>query len=457
MKKVMMVLLVISMVGPLWAAEKRGKLFNVKSGDISNEGVEVIRPWKTILLDKDYRGAWLVAGDLTGDGQPEIVSVRSLAEDGDNHSTASAVVHRLDGSVLWKWGNPEGKRENLWSDVACQIYDWDGDGKNEVIVSVVQDNKTWLVELEGSTGKEKRRFEIPDNSADCIVFCNLSGGERAREVLVKTRYSQIWAYSYEGKQLWTIEKPGGYMTAHQPRPMDIDGDGKDELMAGYSLLNADGTVRWTMESGDGSRFGGHLDCGRAFQMGKNPEEARIIMTFCGGNRITCADGKGKAIWSIAGKGLHYESVDIGKVCAGERGEQLVVDIPYAKWGECPIQVISGDGVILGEILTEYSRFHRLIDWTGDAVEEIIIGQDHCMFDGQGKKTGIFDMPVPEGVKAPSATEESIICAVGDMSGDGVADIIYYTNPGTVVYIYKNTKGKPSRKVPLGMGVNFTLY
>ena len=182
------------------------------------------------------------------------------------------------------------------------------------------------------------------------------------------------------------------------------------------------------------------------------------MTFCGGNRIACVDGNGKMFWNIHGSGLHYESVDVGKVCQSEPGEQIVVDIPYAKWGEVPIQIINGDGEILGQILTIYSRFHRLIDWTGDGVNEIIVGQDYCMFDGKGEKIGIFDMPLPQGEKPPSKTEESILCAIGDMTGDGVPDVIYYTSPGTVVYIYKNEKGKkPTGLAPLGTGVNFTLY
>ena len=43
-----------------------------------------------------------------------------------------------------------------------------------------------------------------------------------------------------GNLLWTVENPGGYRTAHQPFPLDIDGDGREEIMAGYALLDPDG-------------------------------------------------------------------------------------------------------------------------------------------------------------------------------------------------------------------------
>ena len=98
------------------------------------------------------------------------------------------------------------------------------------------------------------------------MFCNLTGGDRPTDVLVKTRYSQIWAYHRDGQLLWTAEMPGGQRTAHQPRPVDLDGDGRDEIVAGYALLQHDGSLRWALDDNDpafstGKRPSvGHLDC-----------------------------------------------------------------------------------------------------------------------------------------------------------------------------------------------------
>ena len=217
------------------------KLFDVRATDVPDAQVPHIRPWKTIQLDPEYRGAWIVAGDLDGDGQAEIISVRNHNQN-DTHYTSSIVVHRLDGSVMWRWGSADAGRNKLHHDVAAQVYDWDGDGNNEVIVAADQA----VIELDGRTGREKRKFSIPANASDCIVFCNVSGGDRATDILVKTRYTQIWAFDRNGKQLWTVDRPGGNLTAHQPRPIDIDGDGTDEIMAGFALLNADGSLRWRL-------------------------------------------------------------------------------------------------------------------------------------------------------------------------------------------------------------------
>lgn len=68
--------------------------------------VPVIEPWKTVHLDPEYAGEWVVLGDVDGDGEVEIVSARNVDRD-DVRYTSAVVAHKLDGSVLWRWGGPE--------------------------------------------------------------------------------------------------------------------------------------------------------------------------------------------------------------------------------------------------------------------------------------------------------------------------------------------------------------
>ncbi len=125
----------------------------------------LIRPWRTVPLDPEYSGAWVVLGDIDGDGQVEIVSARNVNE-GDVHYTSAVAAQRLDGSVLWRWGDPHIGRRGLHHDVACQIYDWDGDGAQEVMLCT----RDALVELDGATGRERRRLPIPPEATDCLVL-----------------------------------------------------------------------------------------------------------------------------------------------------------------------------------------------------------------------------------------------------------------------------------------------
>jgi hypothetical protein len=430
-----------------YAAVKPAFFDTVDRGDPAGKAPS-IQPWKRVALDPNYSGAWVITGDINGDGQVEIVSARNVNV-GDVHYTSAAAAQRLDGQVLWRWGNPNIGRRGLHHDVACQIYDWDGDGTNEVVVAA----KDCLVELDGVTGKERRRLPIPPNATDCLVFANLSGRQRATDVLVKDRYGQIWALDYSGKLLWTVRSPGGFTTAHQPIPVDIDADGRDEIMAGYAMLNPDGQIRWTLA--DAGRLGGHADCCRILRKGKTPQDWRLVVTCCGGsgNKLLAFDGNGKTQWVIGGH--HFESIDIGKIHPQRPGPQILVDLvdTNALWG------VDENGELLGQLKADYSRFHTLVDWNGDGYEEIVLPHGRGIFDFQGRRIGTFAMETQKdlyGGKPAAEGEVGNIVLRGDMDGDGVPDITI-TAPHAV-YVFKNEKGrKPQERTAPGCGTNFTLY
>jgi hypothetical protein len=408
--------------------------------------IPLIRPWKEVPLDLNYSGAWVITGDIDGDGHVEIVSARNVNL-GDVHYTSAVVAQRLDGQVLWRWGDPKIGRRGLHHDVACQICDWNRDGTMEVVVAT----KGCLVVLDGITGKERWRLPIPPDATDCLIFAILSGRPHAMEVLVKNRYEQIWALDYSGKVLWTVRNPGGFMTAHQPVPVDIDADGRDEIMAGHSMLNPDGRVRWTLS--DAKRFGGHLDCCRILRQGKTPQDWRLVLTCCGGNKLVAIDGAGKTQWEIGGH--HFESIDVGRVHPQRPGPQVLVDLvdTNALW------LVGENGELLGQLKTGYSRFHTLVDWNGDGYDEIVVPYERGVFDFRGRRIGTFAMESQGdlfGGKPPAEGEIGHIVLRGDVDGDGAADITI-TAPNKVC-VFRNEKGrKLEGPRTLGCGTNFTLY
>ena len=302
-----------------------------------------------------------------------------------------------------------------------------------------------------ATGREKRRIRIADDAADCLVFCNLSGGKSSSDVLVKDRYHQIWAYDQAGNLLWTVKDPGGYRTAHQPRPIDIDGDGRDEIMAGYAMLNSDGSVRWVYESKTVDQRRGHLDCVRIFRQGEKPVDFRLVLTCCGANNVALVDGTGKVIWEVAGH--HFESVDVGRLFPGVSGQQIVVDIDHQPLGNSPIWVLDEKGELLSRIVTDYSRHHCLLDWTGDGVDEILVAHNGGIYDHHGRRVGVLAVP-GGGLEVERKGERSIL--IGDITGDGVRDVMMATTEN--VYIYINKKGKKGKgPIMPGTEFNFTLY
>lgn len=434
----------------VWAfaayAEGDFSVFDVVDNGAPAPDIPAIEPWKTVALDPAYGGQWVVAGDVDNDGAVEIVSAENHNE-GDVHFTSAVAAQALDGTLRWTWGRPDIGRKTWHHDVACQIVDWDGDGKNEVVVC----DETDIVELDGATGAEKRRIPIEQGATDCLVFCDLSGVGRPSDVLVKTRYGHIWAFNQAGEPLWDVELPGGYRTAHQPRPMDLDGDGRDEIMAGYALLNHDGSVRWVFESKTTDLKRGHLDCARVMTAAAKPEDIRIALTCCGAENIAVVDGNGQALWEVPGH--HFESIQVGNILPGHPGPQILADIDHRPPGEGPLWVFDANGERLGQIMTPYGRHHRLLDWTGDGFAEILNGSNQALYGQTGKRLGTFSIP---GSPAGSTRPYELSILTGDCDGDGRQDVLLVA-PETV-YIYRNEQGaKPAGGVPLGTGLNLTLY
>jgi len=403
--------------------------------------VPAVRPWKTVPLDPDYGGQWVVSADLDADGQVDFVACENHNV-GDVHYTSTAVAQRLDGSVLWRWGDPDIGRKEWHHDVACQVHDWDGDGRPEVVLAT----KGALVELDGRTGTERRRIPIAKDATDCIVFADLAGRGRPTDVLVKNRYHDIYAYDHRGELLWHVNDPGGTRTAHQPRPIDLDGDGKDEIAAGHALINADGSLRWRFRSAKVDENRGHLDCIRLFRRADRLEDVRLVLTLCGANGIAMIDGRGEVIWEQVGS--HFESIDIGRIIAEHPGPQILVDIDHQPFGKAPLLLMDEDGVLLGRINTDYARHHHLLDWTGDGLDEIISAHSGAVYDHAGRRPATLTAP------ASGRGERSML--VGDFTGDGVPDVTLVTTDA--LYVFRNGSGvKPTPGIGLETEFNFTLY
>jgi len=396
-----------------------------------------IAPWRTIAMDQTFGGQWLVAGDVDGDGECELVSARNVDEK-DVHYTCSVAVQKLDGTLLWTWGDSAIGRRNLHHDVACQLHDWDQDGKLEVIVA----GDGFVAEIDGATGRERRRFAIPQDASDCLVFADLTGRGWPQDVIVKTRYTQLWAYSPQGGLLWTQSMPGGAKTAHQPVPLDLDGDGRDELLAGFGVLNADGSLRWLFETGQHPITAGHLDCARVLRPGATPAELRLAMTGCGGNWIAVMDGLGHPQWVLSGE--HFESVDIGQLGHGLPGRQLVVDIDHLP-DKTHTWVIGEDGTRLGRFYSPAGRHHDLVDWDGDGFDEIVIGDGGAVINGAGQVIAVLDVPARG------------IVQVGDLDGDGVPEVTHHWLDEIRIFkpAWQPSPDRPAAQA--GSGLNYTLY
>ena len=199
--------------------------------------------------------------DLDGDGRPELVLLQpSTSSISDNpgvdeaerkHFCLSALD--LDGRLRWQIGTP-------WPDVECPyirhggggiaIADLDDDGRLEVAAI----NRDELLILDGATGRERARTRLP---ADCYALINTARlGEHGLHLVLKVsgRTYASWPYANPvlilNPDLSVYREPFAVRGAgHNIVALDVNGDGRDELLIGYALLDHRGEVIWQLDLG----------------------------------------------------------------------------------------------------------------------------------------------------------------------------------------------------------------
>ncbi len=345
--------------------------------------------WRALDTHGFGCGRTLRFGDLNGDGRLEMVFVQHQRHHvGDSHAMASCLTAMdLDGRVLWQYGQPSPLWEHAYEtcDVACQVYDLDGDGYAEVVFC-----KDFMLNvLDGRTGRLKNQIAMPPTTpgeedtfarvnGDAIYFCDLSGKGRATDLLVKNRYKQVWAYDSALHPLWTHR----CNTGHYYNAYDIDGDGHDELMIGYTLLDHDGTVLWNNDLGD------HVDEIAIGHFDPSREEPQIAVV-AGEAGFVIFDPRGKVlVQDIIG---HAQRLSVAKYRPDLEGLQYYV---ATFWGN-PNIILGYDGA--GRRLHSFeptSAGHVLnpVNWTGDGQEYALLNasvRHGGMIDGHGRRVVLF--------------------------------------------------------------------
>ena len=214
--------------------------------------------WKKFSTTGFGTGRSVRFGDLDGDGKLDVlfVQVNNHGPKDRNSEVGCLTAMTFDGTKLWQTGDPDQWRDRLTCDVACQIHDIDHDGKNEVIYC----RDFELVIADGATGKVKRKIKTPLSPprtsasgdpinkydrilGDSLYFLDLRGTGWPSDIILKDRYSHVYAYNDKLEPLWDV----ACNTGHYGYAYDVDGDGKDEFMIGYNLISHDGKIIWSLD------------------------------------------------------------------------------------------------------------------------------------------------------------------------------------------------------------------
>jgi rhamnogalacturonan endolyase len=381
--------------------------------------------WRKISTPGYGAGKSIRFGDLNGDGQKELVLAQNMRRMGDNFSEISCMTAlNLNGDVLWQIGEPSRDHALVTNDLPFQIHDIDGDGAQEVIyckdfhIKVI-DGLTGRLKYQAQTpvaprysGKRLKEDHYYRIVGDSIYFCDLRGTGADRDILLKDRYNNLWAYTWDLEELWHFSGNVG----HYPMAYDVDGDGKDEILVGYTLLDDDGTKLWSLDLGD------HAD-------------GVAIGRFCYGEpiqAIIAASDEGILWVSMEGQILrhhragHCQTVTVADLHSG-RNDPVVATITF--WGHPGIVLLydsSGSLLERRELTAPRGSALSPVNWDGS-------GRELILLSGHPVHGGMIDGECDTVVRFPDDGHPYLCCEPVDLVGDKRDEIILWDEDSIWIY------------------------
>jgi hypothetical protein len=217
--------------------------------DLTESDLPPLQYPEDIVLLKDYHFPVQIDGvkfgDLNGDGKTDLVVLTP------NYST---YAYDNSGKELWHYEAPQnGTVQRSQFEAPGSVWDFDQDGKAEVVAWRTIDNKEWITMADGATGAIKYKAPWPTQPMphvynnfrtaiahthpgypDTLIVYSDPGGVVSVNAY-GPKLNQLWSYSHEELKDYH---------GHYIYPVDLYGNGIDAVYVAHVMLDANGKEIW---------------------------------------------------------------------------------------------------------------------------------------------------------------------------------------------------------------------
>jgi len=298
--------------------------------------------YHSIKLKGDHKAERVAVADLNGDGKYDIVikhatkslggGIRGIQSVDDEDITYKLEAYLHDGTFLWRIDLGLGIEPGTWYSPYV-VYDLDGDGKAEVAVKTagkdferdeigrVLSGQEFISILDGMTGemtcqdnwipRSKRLGNYARTNRNQMGVAFLDG-KTPFLLIERGTYKAMFleAFTYKNRQLkkywhWDGDEENPivrHQGAHTMHSVDVDSDGREEVVLGSAVVDDNGDLLW-------STGYGHPD--ECYVTDILPDRPGLEIFYCiedtheDGNGVCLVEAAtGKTLWNIGHKTIH---------------------------------------------------------------------------------------------------------------------------------------------------------
>lgn len=261
-------------------------------------------------------------GDIDGSGKYAIFDITS------DYST---YMYDNAGRELWHWQAPaEGARQRGEFEAPGVLWDFNHDGREEAVHWREIDGKEWLVMADGRTGEILHKVPWPapplphvynnyrlavakfhKGDADNLLVLSDTGGTISLTAYDKD-LTQIWQHSeHRAKDYF----------GHYIYPVDVNGDGIDEVFISHLCLDSKGNVVWNNAKYFEDNHD-HMDSMEFFDINGDGKKEQLVAQSDVGTLAYNAHS-GAILWQNLSD--HTQQITAGYILKNSKTPQVVVN------------------------------------------------------------------------------------------------------------------------------------